>query len=86
MFEIDVAPTQERKRAMLARAGVAKPPQLVYVTLGFETDSLAERLTTVGFDPTRRPGRRALRPGAGAFDRRVAGGAPHPGGEATAFT
>lgn len=54
VFELDVAPTQERKRAMLARAGVAEPPQLVYVTLDFETDSLAERLTTAGFDPARR--------------------------------
>ncbi len=52
VFELDAGPTQERKRRLLSQAHVPIPPQLVYVTINFERESLAEALSRAGFDRT----------------------------------
>jgi methyltransferase (TIGR00027 family) len=50
IFELDVEPTQQRKRALLQRAGVNIPEQLVYVTANFEKESFLDSLVRAGFD------------------------------------
>jgi len=50
IFELDAHPTQQRKRRLLAQAYVPIPPQLVYVTINFEREQLAEVLARAGFD------------------------------------
>lgn len=51
VFEVDHPATQERKRAMLAAAGLAEPPTLTWVPVDFETDELTASLTAAGLDP-----------------------------------
>lgn len=53
MFEVDHPATQAYKRARLAAAGLADPPNLQWVPVDFERDSLAESLATAGFDAAR---------------------------------
>jgi len=50
IFELDVEPTQRRKRVLLERAGVSIPARLVYVTINFETDAIGDTLARAGFD------------------------------------
>jgi methyltransferase (TIGR00027 family) len=52
VFEVDFPATQEEKRALLARAGIAIPATLTYVPLDFEHKTLAAGLTEAGFDRT----------------------------------
>ncbi len=54
IFELDVEATQRRKRERLERAGVRTPDRLVYATINFETDSIADVLVAAGLDPHRR--------------------------------
>jgi methyltransferase (TIGR00027 family) len=51
VFEVDHPATQQRKRAMLAAAGLAEPPTLTWVPADFETDELTASLTAAGLDP-----------------------------------
>ena len=51
VFEVDHPATQERKRAVLAAAGLAEPPTLTWVPVNFETDELTASLTAAGLDP-----------------------------------
>lgn len=51
IYELDVEPTQARKRLMLEKAGVIPPPQLAYLIVNFATDALVEALPRAGFDP-----------------------------------
>lgn len=51
VFEVDHPATQQRKRALLAAAGLAEPPTLTWVPLDFETDELIASLTAAGLDP-----------------------------------
>ncbi|WP_394830630.1 class I SAM-dependent methyltransferase [Pendulispora rubella] len=48
IFEVDYPATQVRKRELLAKAGIAIPPSLVYVPLDFETVTLDEGLARAG--------------------------------------
>jgi methyltransferase (TIGR00027 family) len=48
VFEVDHPATQEWKRELLARAGIAVPESVVYVAVDFERESLAERLRVAG--------------------------------------
>jgi methyltransferase (TIGR00027 family) len=50
IFELDALPTQQRKREMLGRADVDAPPQLVYVPINFEKETMAQALFNAGFD------------------------------------
>jgi methyltransferase (TIGR00027 family) len=43
VFEVDHPATQQRKRALLAAAGLAEPPTLTWVPVDFETDELTPR-------------------------------------------
>jgi len=52
VFEVDFPATQEWKREMLARAGIALPAELTFVPLDFEHHTLAEGLDEAGFDRT----------------------------------
>ncbi|MCC6612435.1 MAG: SAM-dependent methyltransferase [Anaerolineae bacterium] len=49
VFELDEAPTQTHKRAMLEAAKVAIPPGLTYVPIDFTSESLGDKLTAAGY-------------------------------------
>jgi methyltransferase (TIGR00027 family) len=50
VFEVDHPATQQWKRELLARSGIAIPESLTYTPVNFETQSLAAELTAAGFD------------------------------------
>ena len=50
LFEVDAPATQAEKRARLAAAGIAEPPNVVYAAIDFERTSLAEGLRGAGLD------------------------------------
>lgn len=52
VFEVDHPATGRWKREQLARAGIEVPPNVTYVAVDLEVDSLADRLVGAGFDPT----------------------------------
>lgn len=49
VYEVDFPGTQARKRALLARANLAVPPNLTFVPLDFNTSSLEQALPSAGF-------------------------------------
>ena len=51
VFEVDHPATQQRKRALLAAAGLAEPPTLTWVPVDFETGELTTSLIAAGLDP-----------------------------------
>jgi len=51
LFEVDAAPTQAVKQAVMTRHGLRPSEALRYVPCDFETDSLPERLGEHGFNP-----------------------------------
>ena len=51
LFEVDAPATQADKRARLAAAGIAEPPNVVYAAIDFERTPLAEGLRAAGLDP-----------------------------------
>ena len=50
VFEVDHPATGPWKQQRLAEAGIEVPPNVAYVAVDFEVDSLAERLAAAGFD------------------------------------
>ena len=52
VFEVDHPLTQADKRERITRAGWTVPDNLTFVPVDFAEDSLAERLTAAGFDPS----------------------------------
>ena len=52
VFEVDHPLTQADKRERIVRAGWAVPDDLTFVPVDFAKDSLTERLTAAGFDPS----------------------------------
>jgi len=50
VFEVDFPATQVWKRSMLDEAAIALPPNLVFVALDFERQTLADGLTAAGLD------------------------------------
>lgn len=50
VFEVDFPATQVWKRAMLEQAAIALPPNLVFVALDFEHQTLAQGLAEAGLD------------------------------------
>jgi methyltransferase (TIGR00027 family) len=53
IFEVDLPASQADKRARLARAGIAEPPNVTYVAAGFGSDRFIDRLVESGFDQGR---------------------------------
>ncbi|HEX5501016.1 MAG TPA: SAM-dependent methyltransferase [Thermomicrobiales bacterium] len=53
LFDVDHPATQAWKRARLAAAGLADPPNLRWAPVDFERDALADGLAAAGFDATR---------------------------------
>jgi methyltransferase (TIGR00027 family) len=51
IFEVDHPATQAWKRQRLAEVAIPMPRQLTFVPVDFERESLADGLTTAGFDP-----------------------------------
>jgi len=51
VFEVDSAPTQQRKRQRVDAALGGAPPNLTYVTIDFNRDRLGDTLLRAGFDP-----------------------------------
>jgi methyltransferase (TIGR00027 family) len=51
VFEVDHPATQQWKRELLHASGLADPPNLTYVPVDFERQSLSAQLAAVGFDP-----------------------------------
>lgn len=54
VFELDMEPTQLRKRECLSRADVPVPEQVTFVSVNFNRDTLASALSSSGFDRTRK--------------------------------
>jgi methyltransferase (TIGR00027 family) len=54
IFEVDLPATQAAKRRRLAGAGISDPPNLRYVEADLTAPDLLAKLTSAGFDPTRR--------------------------------
>ena len=52
VFEVDHPLTQADKRERIIRAGWTIPDNLAFVPVDFTKDSLTERLTAAGFDPS----------------------------------
>ena len=52
VFEVDHPLTQADKRERIARAGWTIPGNLAFIPVDFTKDSLTERLTAAGFDPS----------------------------------
>jgi methyltransferase (TIGR00027 family) len=50
VFEVDHPATQAWKRDLLAAAGISIPSTMVFVSVDFERDQLADRLRSAGFD------------------------------------
>ena len=50
VFEVDHPATQDWKRELLVRAGIAPPDTTAFVAVDFEHDDLARRLAESGFD------------------------------------
>lgn len=53
VFEVDHPSTQEWKRGLMERNGIAAPVWLTFVPLDFEREHLEDRLGSAGFDPGR---------------------------------
>lgn len=53
LFDVDHPATQAWKRARLAAAGLADPPNLRWAPVDFERDTLADGLAAAGFDIAR---------------------------------
>lgn len=51
VYEVDAGPTQQAKREVIARAGLAPRTETRYVECDFERESLPDRLGQAGFDP-----------------------------------
>ncbi len=49
VFELDIAPTQERKKKCLKSARIAVPPQVKFVTIDFNHDVLGDVLNAAGY-------------------------------------
>lgn len=54
ILEVDHAGTQELKRAQLAAAGLAMPPNAAFATIDFERESLRDGLLRQGISPAAR--------------------------------
>jgi methyltransferase (TIGR00027 family) len=50
IFELDIHTTQERKKAILDKAGIPIPRQLRFVSIDFNTDNFREVLDNAGFN------------------------------------
>jgi methyltransferase (TIGR00027 family) len=50
IFELDIHPTQKRKREILHRENVSIPEQLTYVSINFNTDTMEGVLSPAGFE------------------------------------
>jgi len=50
IFELDIAPTQNRKIKCLQDAKIDMPPEIAYVPIDFEAESLKEVLENVGYE------------------------------------
>lgn len=49
IFELDIAPTQERKKQCLQKAKIAIPPQVIFVPIDFDRESLEKVLAKAGY-------------------------------------
>lgn len=54
LFELDMPATQQHKRGLMAQASIEIPPQLTFVALDFNRDSLAAALHAAGYSATAR--------------------------------
>ena len=54
VFELDIGPTQRRKRQCLEHAGIQVPEQVTLVPIDFTRDRLEDVLGAAGFDPSLR--------------------------------
>jgi len=50
IFELDIQPTQRRKKELLYQAGIALPDQLIFVSINFNTDNIGDVLNQAGFN------------------------------------
>ena len=51
IYELDITPTQNRKKDCLAKARIDIPPQIKFVPINFKEESIQETLEKAGFSP-----------------------------------
>lgn len=54
IYELDIQPTQQRKRELLKQAQVPIPEQVTFVPVNFNADKIEAVLSTAGFDKNKR--------------------------------
>ena len=54
IYELDIQPTQQRKRELLKQAEVSIPDQVTFVPINFNADKIEEVLSAAGFDKNKR--------------------------------
>ena len=54
IFELDIQPTQQRKKEILNKSNISIPEQLTFVSTNFKSDSLEDVLFKAGFDKNRK--------------------------------
>jgi methyltransferase (TIGR00027 family) len=54
IFELDIKPTQQRKKELLHQAGISISDQVVFVSINFNTDNIGEVLNLAGFDSNKK--------------------------------
>lgn len=52
VFDLDISPTQNRKKKCLQAARIQIPPQVTFVPIDFNRESLCEALETAGYQKT----------------------------------
>ncbi len=50
IFELDIQPTQQRKKELLYQASISIPDQLIFVSFNFKTDNIGGILNRAGFN------------------------------------
>lgn len=53
LYEVDHPASQAAKRRLLERAGLSRPPNLIFVPIDFEQQTLRDGLAAAGLDPAR---------------------------------
>jgi methyltransferase (TIGR00027 family) len=54
IFELDIQPTQQRKKELLTKAGISIPDQVLFVSINFNTDDMGDVLSRAGFSINKR--------------------------------
>jgi methyltransferase (TIGR00027 family) len=54
IFELDIKPTQQRKKELLNQSDISIPDQVVFVSINFNTDNIGDVLNLAGFNSNKK--------------------------------